>query len=252
MCKASRVLLIACCCGKPHSTRNLDAFILPLFFALQIWTRELLQSDSTFDKALLVCIELHTQLHDLVKNNNSPTIYQELLSLITNENSKYRPVNNFSSIAWNIWHITRIEDAVSNILINNTKQILTEEILNKINVSVTDTGNAFTASDVDVFSEKFNFKELIKYRKKVGTNTVAVLHKLTVLDRNRKPTREQLNRLIQENVVTSSPESIGLVDFWSKKTISGLLTMPITRHQIVHINDCYKLVEKYKKNKSNN
>ena len=43
MCKASRVLLIACCCGKPHSTRNLDAFILPLFFALQIWTRELLR-----------------------------------------------------------------------------------------------------------------------------------------------------------------------------------------------------------------
>jgi len=123
---------------------------------------ELLQSDSTFDKALLVCIELHAQLHDLVKNNNSPTIYQELLSLITNDNCKYRPVNNFSSIAWNIWHITRIEDAVSNILINNSKQILNEEILKKINVNITDTGNAFTASDVDVFSEKINFKELIK------------------------------------------------------------------------------------------
>ena len=208
---------------------------------------ELLQSNSTFDKALFVCIELHAQLHDLFKNNNSPTIYQELLSLVNNENIKYRPVNNFSSIAWNIWHITRIEDAVSNILISNSKQILTEEILNKINVNITDTGNAFTAADVDVFSESINLKELIKYRKKVGTNTVAILQKLTVLDRNRKPTQEQLHRLIQENVVTSSPESIGLVDFWGKKTISGLLTMPITRHQIVHINDCYKLVEKCKK-----
>jgi len=213
---------------------------------------ELLQSNSTFDKALFVCIELHAQLHDLFKNNNSPTIYQELLSLVNNENIKYRPVNNFSSIAWNIWHITRIEDAVSNILISNSKQILTEEILNKINVNITDTGNAFTAADVDVFSESINLKELIKYRKKVGTNTVAILQKLTVLDRNRKPTQEQLHRLIQENVVTSSPESIGLVDFWGKKTISGLLTMPITRHQIVHINDSFRIVEKCKKNKSNN
>ena len=213
---------------------------------------ELLQSNSTFDKALFVCIELHAQLHDLFKNNNSPTIYQELLSLVNNENIKYRPVNNFSSISWNIWHITRIEDAVSNILINNSKQILSEEILNKINVNITDTGNAFTAADVDVFSESINLKELIKYRKKVGTNTVAILQKLTVLDRNRKPTQEQLHRLIQENVVTSSPESIGLVDFWGKKTISGLLTMPITRHQIVHINDSFRIVEKCKKNKSNN
>jgi len=208
---------------------------------------ELLQSDSTFEKALFACIELHAQLHDLIKNNNSPTIYQELLSLLNNNNIKFRPGNNFSSIARNIWHITRIEDAVSNILINNSKQILTEEILNKINVNITDTGNAFTASDVDVFSENINLNELIKYRKRVGTNTVAILQKLTVLDRNRKPTQEQLHRLKQENVVTSSPDSIGLVDFWSNKTISGLLTMPITRHQIVHINDCFKLVEKCKK-----
>lgn len=57
-------------------------------------------------------------------------------------------------------------------------------------------------------------------------------------DRKRKPTQEQLKRIIEENVVTTSKDSIWLVDFWSKKTVSGLLTMPITRHQIVHMNDC--------------
>ena len=39
-----------------------------------------------------------------------------------------------------------------------------------------------------------------------------------------------------------------LLDFWKNKTIAGLLTMPITRHQIVHINDCFKLKERYQKN----
>jgi len=73
-----------------------------------------------------------------------------------------------------------------------------------------------------------------------------------VQDRKRKPTQEQLKRIIEENVVTTSKDSIWLVDFWSKKTVSGLLTMPITRHQIVHVNDCFKLVEKYKKKKKSN
>lgn len=167
--------------------------------------------------------------------------------MLTPDNVKYRPKDNFSSIAWNIWHITRIEDAIANIIINNSKQILSEEILHKINVTITDTGNAFTEQDVDLFNKQVNIIELLKYRKKVGKNTVEILQRLTVQDRKRKPTQEQLKRIIEENVVTTSKDSIWLVDFWSKKTVSGLLTMPITRHQIVHVNDCFKLVEKYKK-----
>ncbi len=208
---------------------------------------ELLKTDSTFDEAISVCIYLHNQVHDLEVSNNQKTIYQELLLLLTDENIKYRPKDNFSSIAWNIWHITRIEDAVSNILINNSKQILNEEILTKINVTITDTGNAFTEKDVDEFNKVINTKELLKYRKKVGKNTLDILNSLTVNDRKRKPTQEQVNRIVTEVVVTSEQDSIWLVDFWSRKTVSGLLSMPITRHQIVHINDCFKLVEKYRR-----
>jgi hypothetical protein len=195
-------------------------------------------------------MDLHKQVHDLEVENDSKTIYQQLLQMLTPDNVKYRPKDNFSSIAWNIWHITRIEDAIANIIINNSKQILSEEILHKINVTITDTGNAFTEQDVDLFNKQVNIIELLKYRKKVGKNTVEILQGLTVQDRKRKPTQEQLKRIIEENVVTTSKDSIWLVDFWSKKTVSGLLTMPITRHQIVHVNDCFKLVEKYKKKRS--
>ena len=191
---------------------------------------ELLKNDSTFEEAISVCKELHKQVHDLKEENNSKTIYQELLQLITHDNIKYRPKKNFSSIAWNIWHITRIEDAITNILIQNTKQISNKEILHKINVNITDTGNAFSNQDVDLFDKQIYMKELLEYRRKVGKNTVKILQELTIKDRKRKPTQEQLNRIIQEKVVTKS-----------------LLTMPITRHQIVHINDCFKLVEKFKK-----
>ena len=52
----------------------------------------------------------------------------------------------------------------------------------------------------------------------------------------------------QWNPWQKEPASIWLLDFWKNKTIAGLLTMPITRHQIVHINDCFKLKERYQKN----
>jgi hypothetical protein len=210
---------------------------------------ELLKSEATFDQAISACIDLHNQVHD-VRNENEKTIYQELLQVLNNDAVVYRPSNGFASIAWNLWHITRIEDAVSNIIINDSAQVITGEILGKLNVSVTDTGNAFSASDVDSFSRKINFAELLKYRKKVGKKTVSILKGLSAEARKRKPTQEQLQRLIREKVVTESEESMWLIDFWGKKTVSGLLTMPITRHQIVHINDCFKLIDKFNKARS--
>jgi hypothetical protein len=36
-----------------------------------------------------------------------------------------------------------------------------------------------------------------------------------------------------------------LLDFWGKKTILGLIMMPIIRHQTVHLNDCFIIKEKY-------
>jgi hypothetical protein len=40
-------------------------------------------------------------------------------------------------------------------------------------------------------------------------------------------------------------KSIWLLDFWGKKDILGLIMMPITRHQTFHLDDCFKIKEKY-------
>jgi hypothetical protein len=49
--------------------------------------------------------------------------------------------------------------------------------------------------------------------------------------------------------VTEHKDSVWLLDFWGKKTVAGILLMPITRHQIVHLNDCIKLKERLMHNK---
>ncbi|MBN2039190.1 MAG: DinB family protein [Spirochaetes bacterium] len=205
----------------------------------------LLSKSESFIEGIYLCLEMHNQVHDMEKENK-PTIYQQLINGLTSEIIKFRPENNFASIAWNLWHITRIEDAVSNILINNSDQVLNATWMNKLNIKINDTGNAFSKGDVDRFDSEINIAELLKYRKAVGKNTQKILKKLTAEGRKIKPGKEQLDRIVAEGVLTGEKDSIWLLDFWGKKTVSGLLTMPVTRHQIVHINDCFKLKKKYK------
>jgi len=205
---------------------------------------QLLSSKDNFNAGIKLCLEMHNQVHDFNKNNPS-TIYQRLIQDITPEIIKYHPTNSFSSIAWNLWHITRIEDAISNILITDSDQILNKEWLKNMNVNITDTGNAFSKEDVDKFDSAINTNELLKYRKAVGKNTQKTIKNITEEDKKRKPSKDQLKKIIAEKVLTKDKDSIWLLDFWGNKTINGLLLMPITRHQIFHINDCYKLKEKY-------
>ena len=197
----------------------------------------------SFNQAIALCLYMHNQLHNLNPDNGENNIYRELITDLTPEKIKFRPPKSFASIAWDLWHITRIEDAAANILIANGEQVFNENWKTRIKSPVTDTGNAFAKEDVDNFSSKIDAIELINYRKAVGLKTREILENLKPADLKKKPNAENLDRLEPEGVLTAQKDSIWLRDFWAGKTAAGLITMPITRHQAVHINDCFKLKE---------
>lgn len=206
---------------------------------------EYLSDSSTFARGVALCMELHAQVHDPAIGEGSSSLYGELLQDLPKAAVTFRPEKRFASIAWNIWHITRIEDAVANILVADGRPLLDDAWLRRMKIGVRDTGNAFTAQDVDDFGAKIDGVELFAYRKAVGERTREILSALSEADRKRLPTGKQLGRIMEEGVLTLEEGSVWLLDFWSKKTVAGLLRMPITRHQIVHINDCFKLKAKY-------
>jgi len=92
-----------------------------------------------------------------------------------------------------------------------------------------------------------SIKELNGYRVKVGKSTQKIIETLEFTDIKRKVEKEQLEKIKQNGGVIDDPKSIWLLDFWGKKNILGLIMMPITRHQIVHLNDCFKIKQKYNK-----
>ena len=204
-----------------------------------------LPNQKTFNKGIDLLLEMHSLLHDKkVYKTAAETFYDNLWEDMKEETCKIIS-NKETSILWNIWHITRIEDIISNIIIGNKKTVFDKEIQTKLNIKIKDTGNAMTHSEIDSFNKNINIKELKEYRVKTGKSTKKIIEALEFTDIKRKVEKEQLEKIKRNGGVIDDPKSIWLLDFWGKKNILGLIMMPITRHQIVHLNDSFKIKQKY-------
>lgn len=195
---------------------------------------ELLRKKESFSSARELCLQLHAQLHDF---SPEATIFSRLKDLVSSAQVNDR-VSTRGMVAWNLVHITRIEDAVVQILIADQAQLFTSQVQRDLGLSFTDTGNALTPGEMD--GVDLCWSAFWEYRRAVGRATQKVLGNLGSDELRRKPSSRSLERLFQEGVLVANPQSSWLGDFWARKTVSGLLTMPLTRHQVVHINDCFK------------
>jgi hypothetical protein len=206
-----------------------------------------LKNQKTFVKGIKLLLEMHSLLHDKkVYKTVAETFYDNLWENMKDETCKIIS-DKETSILWDIWHITRIEDIVSNIIIGNKETVFNNEIQAKLNIKIKDTGNAMTRSETESLNKNINIKELKEYRVKVGKSTQKIIEGLEFADMKRKAKKEQLEKIKQNGGVIDDPKSIWLLDFWGKKNMLGLIMMPITRHQIVHLNDCFKIKQKYNK-----
>ena len=193
---------------------------------------------------------MHSLIHTSeMSNSNYRTFEDELWEEMNDTVFRLIQKNKNTSIAWNLWHITRIEDITSNILIADDFQVLDNEWLTKLNSEILDTGNAMTLKEVEIFSNKIDMNELRNYRIAVGRKTQSIIKQLKSNDLKRKMTSQQLKRIMDEGGVLDVEGSKWLIDFWGRKTVSGIVLMPITRHQIVHLNDSLKIKSKYLKEK---
>jgi hypothetical protein len=205
-----------------------------------------LSKEQTFDQGINLLMEMHGLLHDKkVYKYTNDTIYDMLWNNLKEWTCKIIS-NKETSIIWNIWHITRIEDIVVNILIGNTDEVLNNEIQTKLNINIKDTGNAMGYNEIEFLNKNINIKILNEYRIKVGKRTQRIIKILKFGDMKKKMESNQLNKIMENGGLLEHEKSKWLLDFWGKKNILGLIMMPITRHQTVHLNDCFIIKEKYK------
>mgnify|MGYP002603336904 FL=1 len=117
--------------------------------------KELIGKKETFDKAKDLYLSMHRNLHF---SDNDNTLMDQLWKMLDIKDFSIMPTVKDVTIAWNIWHITRIED-----LTVNSEQIYNKEWKMKMNVSVNDTGNAMTDDEIIDLSKSIDIEALKEY-----------------------------------------------------------------------------------------
>lgn len=212
---------------------------------LQARLRELIKNEGTFEEAMALTLCMHALLHTRgVSGAGEETVMDAVWDGLTEHGFRTMPTVKDVTVAWNVWHVTRIEDLTANLLIADGAQVLDEQWLKNLHTQVKDTGNAMTDPEILSFSREVDMPALREYRDAVGRRTRQILCGLSHRDLKRKFSKGQTERILAEGGVLDHPDSVWLLDFWGRKDVSGILLMPITRHQMGHLSDCLKLKAK--------
>lgn len=197
-----------------------------------------------FEKCIQICLDLHGMVHTAEVSNSGLWSFEDELWQGINEQAFRRVYKGDQSIAWKLWHSGRIEDITMNILIAGEQQILDSNWLARLNISACDTGNAMNEKEIEEMSKSIDMQQLWAYRLVVGQRTRSIIKSLKPEDLKRKMEPVRLQRILDEGAVIE--EARGIIDYWGKKTYAGLLLMPATRHNLVHLNESLRLVGKKK------
>jgi hypothetical protein len=208
--------------------------------------RKLIYEPDRINETKKLCLELHKMVHlSEMSNANCITFEDELWDALTEKVIRKATNEKGRTIAYGIWHSTRIEDITINILIADRKQIFEEDVwFERMNSPIKNTGNALTAEKIMEFSERIDLGELRKYRIAVGRNTREIIYGLKASDIKRKMKKDSLQRILDEEAVENVKEANWLIEYWSNKDVAGILLMPVTRHHVVHINESFRAKKK--------
>lgn len=203
--------------------------------------RRALEGGQDHPAALALFRRQHAQLHSATMANLGLWSYEDaLLDDINEEQFRTIPPRGEHSVAWTFYHMARIEDITMNLLVARREQILyADNWPEKMDSPCQHSGNSMTQAEVQELSAQLDLAALRAYRRAVGQRTQHVVAALKPEDMQRKPNPEDLALIWEQGAVL--PAASGIVDYWSRRTLTGLLLMPPTRHLIVHLNEAAQI-----------
>lgn len=132
---------------------------------------------------------------------------------------RQRPHPSVNSIAWTMWHLTRVEDAALNRFIADRPQVLDDGgWMEKMGVPLRHNGFEMTKTEVDALSQQVDLSALRGYSDAVRARTLEIVENLDPESLAETVTRERLELVLLEEGL-SGPRAEGLVDGytgWSK------------------------------------
>lgn len=206
--------------------------------------RQALTKGDDAHQAIRIFLALHSQLHSRQVSSQNLWSYEDyLLEGLGEAQMREIPQGQEHSIAWILWHLTRVEDLTMNLLVAGREQVFEKEAWQvKIGSPLKHTGNGTGLEVTKALSSAVDIVALRAYRVSVGIATQEIVRTLTLEDFKRKVSSENIQRILDQGGVVE--EGRDVVVYWSRRDVAGLLLMPPTRHTLVHWNEARKLLKK--------
>lgn len=207
---------------------------------------EALDDTEKFSEAIDLFLRHHAMVHSgSMVETDFWSFEDEVLADITDEAFRQIPQNEEHSVAWNLFHIARIEDIVANMLIAGESGVLySGDWLRKTQSTIHHAGNEMTREEIVEFSRAVDIEAVKAYRLAVGQRTREIVQQLESNDLSRKIEASRLQKVLDDGEIV--PAASDIVEYWSKRTITGLLMMPFTRHNFLHLNEIARIRKRRK------
>ena len=131
--------------------------------------------------------------------------------MVPDDLMRQRPHPRVNSIAWILWHLTRVEDAGLNRFVVDGSQVLDDgSWMEKMNLPIRHNGGDMNFAEVDDLSQRINLQALQEYSKAVQLRTREIVSQLTY-DSLDSVMEEDYLRVILFDEGLASPRSAGLL-----------------------------------------
>ena len=203
----------------------------------------LIKKAETFDQGKDVLFELRNELMDTLIS------YKENLKREDFDAMPFINADGYhcKNIAYSIWHVFRIEDIVAHTLVEGDDEVLfAGKYQGRINSPIITTGNELVKEQISEFTKQLDIDELYSYVAEVKESTEEIIRNLTFKDLKTRVPDERKDNLKALGVVSTDENAVWLIDYWCGKDVRGLIQMPFSRHWIMHIEACQRIINKLK------
>lgn len=189
------------------------------------------------DALQLLLIE-HARAHSgAVAPGSGPLWLQDaLLDGLTDEQLRLRPGDVGNSLAWLLWHITRIEDVATNVVLTAGPQVLDEEGWHeRLKVERRDVGTGMAEVSVADFGSRVDIPGLRAYRAAVGCRTRELITAMRPEELLLPVTSADVDRAAATGAF--APEGEWLRSFWTGRPKAWYLSWTAVGHSYVHLGE---------------
>ena len=206
--------------------------------------RQALSRPEEHPQAINLFLTQHAMVHSAEMSRSGLFSFEdEVWEGLSADQLRRIPPRQEHSIAWLVWHITRIEDITMNLLAAGRPQLFWREAWQpRLKIAVVDAGNATQEADIARLSAAIDLEALKTYRLAVGRNTREIAQRLTPGELKTRVDPARLAEVTAQGAI--GPAAQAILDYWGGLKIAGLLLMPPTRHSLIHLNEALRVRQK--------